>query len=89
MDESIIVNRFCGLLSDIERKEVFSLLVEYSNKVERLALLFTRAEEYKLALRLSQNNLKEYSRAVSYGWMLSLLLGSFIGLFVALFLSLF
>lgn len=76
MEETEVVDRFCNLLSGSERREFFSLLVEYSHQVERLALLSTRAQEYRLALRLSKNNLMEHLKWATHNWIVSALAGT-------------
>ncbi|KAI5191180.1 hypothetical protein NECID01_1349 [Nematocida sp. AWRm77] len=79
-EEKETVERFCDLLSTEERKEFFSLLVEYGNRIERLALLFIRAQEYRLALKLSRNSLQEHLKGVQSAWKVSLLAGIVCGL---------
>ncbi|KAI5186040.1 hypothetical protein NEHOM01_1243 [Nematocida homosporus] len=56
------ITLFCALLRDKEREEVFDLLIEYSYRIDRLAALYRRSEEYKLLLSLSKEKVVEGSR---------------------------
>lgn len=79
MEVEKIVDEFCGLLTNAEKYEIFSFLLEYSSGLDRLAFLFNRAEEYKLVLRLTQKEALEYFRELQNRVRFSLLIGFFVG----------
>jgi len=83
MDERAAVSTFCNLLSSAERAEMFELLAEYSTRVEKLAHLITRAEEYKLVLELSKRNLEDAHQKLLYSAGRSIALGVCLGVLCA------
>ncbi|KAI5190797.1 hypothetical protein NEMIN01_1199 [Nematocida minor] len=81
------VHEFCNLLSYSDRCEVLSLLLQYSNSIDKLAFLFNRAEEYKLVLSLSQKKSSEYLRALQNKLLYSVAVGAVLGMSSAILIG--
>lgn len=81
-----IVHDFCSLLPHRDQCDVFSLLLDYSRSIDRLAFLFNRAQEYKLVLALSQKQSHRSLDSIRRRFAISVSFGAAFGIIAAFLL---